>query len=995
MSALGCVLALLSFASGGCRDEMPTGGALPSDHPVFQSILSSDSVCARLTFTITSSTAVTTTFPSRTTCISGLVVIKGPNATWAQNPNRRLQLFVRVLNKGTEAIQLPVRLYLPSTGTTVTAPSGTPSSKVVAVTPDSSEAGGGRIWFIGGSGVLAVNDSTRLDTLAFNVQSPATAATFQFLASAATFSGAPGGWPKVRDSFPTLDTSRTIVMTGDTARYYRTEALVRFANGTNDAAKQAILTGVGATVIAATPAGGIFIRFPDPGNSLTAYRAFLDGLASKSGVTAVSPILRSGARPMSFARFPSDGSGQTRSDWVGASTSTWALRAIRAPLAWGCENGLYSTAVVRTGILEYKHEPTHPEFQASSPVLWQPNDVALQHASVLPSSTFQSDTNVTHATATTGLLAAAGDNGSGIAGLIWRTNLRQYALKSSGNRLLDLTSGMYILAGALLTDSLNVLSLSTDEGFRPGPTQAERVRMIEDVASELRNLLSQSPKLLIVVATGNEKFNGTATAYTAVDTAGVVRSALLKLRGEPAYQNRIVVVAGSKQNNQYWNQWPPNTSQGSNYFTNLTDLVAPAQDIPVLVRWTGGAVPITTSAGTSLSAPMVAGVAAMLYQMDPTLTPEQVKDYLVRGAKEKRPDPTTGVLTSPTAVSGAPGTVYQLDAYGSLALLSKERPSTPICGEDVAFEYSPDFLSGRVIVRRAIAETIPVVSTPARSPISVAPGGRLFAVGYWNVDLQTNQTTEYQLQSTGWTQGQTLSPMFARLYLEKDTLDWPSQLGSATLRGSQWGPGGTSVDFPALVSKPLVDWWVQVSPDAKYAIYRSSGNPPPGCGGNELQVWLVALPAGPAQSLEGPSCAGSSGLDRDAAWDPTGKHFVTAQSEATAIYRSWTIGASGVTADGALVPITGRELSTPFVQHFTDPTGVTAAWVEVDAAGTCYLATRRAGAAFASASQAANPMCSLPVRTLRSGDEYPLAGSADTATKGRLLRSRGLIGVGQ
>ena len=66
--------------------------------------------------------------------------------------------------------------------------------------------------------------------------------------------------------------------------------------------------------------------------------------------------------------------------------------------------------------------------------------------------------------------------------------------------------------------------------------------------------------------------------------------------------------------------------------------------------------------------------------MDPTLTNAELKDYIVRGASMPREDPETGDLL-PAPNPGAPdANVRQLDAYGSLKLLSYERPGTPICG---------------------------------------------------------------------------------------------------------------------------------------------------------------------------------------------------------------------------------------------------------------------------------------------------------------------------
>lgn len=160
--------------------------------------------------------------------------------------------------------------------------------------------------------------------------------------------------------------------------------------------------------------------------------------------------------------------------------------------------------------------------------------------------------------------------------------------------------------------------------------------------------------------------------------AGVLKSALLVLRESPAYSQRIVIVAGTQSpGNILWDVDPADPSGGSNLFTGSTDLAAPALNVATDdSAKAGGVVDVVYGDGTSMAAPMVAGLAGLILSIDPTLSPAQVKDYLVRGAQAPRQDSLTGGSTAPSPVSGAPG-VYQMDMYGTLALLAKEHPGTP------------------------------------------------------------------------------------------------------------------------------------------------------------------------------------------------------------------------------------------------------------------------------------------------------------------------------
>ena len=256
------IIAICALSALSCTDEEFTAphGVQPTVSA--NTLITSDTLCARTQFTITSATAVTTTFPNRTTCTTKLVLIRGVAAQWQQSPSRRLRLFVRLLNKSGQTLQLPVRLYLPSTGTTVIAPAGTPASKVVAVTPDSSEVGGGRIWFIGGTGTLAANDSTVQDTVQFNVMSPVTQARFQFTATANTASTG-GPVPALPpDSVPTAvwqALHAPMNLEGPSQQYPaaipRTLILVTFKENTSLVSKQAAIDAISGQVVGGNPIG--------------------------------------------------------------------------------------------------------------------------------------------------------------------------------------------------------------------------------------------------------------------------------------------------------------------------------------------------------------------------------------------------------------------------------------------------------------------------------------------------------------------------------------------------------------------------------------------------------------------------------------------------------------------------------------------------------------------------------------------------------------------
>lgn len=141
--------------------------------------------------------------------------------------------------------------------------------------------------------------------------------------------------------------------------------------------------------------------------------------------------------------------------------------------------------------------------------------------------------------------------------------------------------------------------------------------------------------------------------------------AFAKLAIDPLYRDKILFVTGT---DEYGQKEP-----GSNSFTGA-NLVAAPENVLTLTGSSG----VAPGHGTSFSAPFVAGLASLLWTMDPSLTGPEVTSFILRGAVQSRRDPQTGDLQVPNDI-GLPG-VYQLDAYGSLTLLARERTGVPLCG---------------------------------------------------------------------------------------------------------------------------------------------------------------------------------------------------------------------------------------------------------------------------------------------------------------------------
>jgi subtilisin family serine protease/uncharacterized membrane protein len=192
-----------------------------------------------------------------------------------------------------------------------------------------------------------------------------------------------------------------------------------------------------------------------------------------------------------------------------------------------------------------------------------------------------------HGTHCAGTIAAVGDNAIGVTGVAWRA--RVMALKflsgSGSGKLSDA-----IAAIAYAAD--NGAQVSNNSWGGGGFSQALR-DTIADAAEK---------GMLFVAAAGNDARNNDIEA---VYPAGYDAP-------------NVLSVAATSRNDVL--------ASFSNYGAQSVDLAAPGQSILSTVRNNTYAL----FSGTSMASPHVAGAAAMVLAKNPLLSPEQVKDVLMR-----------------------------------------------------------------------------------------------------------------------------------------------------------------------------------------------------------------------------------------------------------------------------------------------------------------------------------------------------------------------------
>lgn len=248
-----------------------------------------------------------------------------------------------------------------------------------------------------------------------------------------------------------------------------------------------------------------------------------------------------------------------------------------------------------------------------------------------------------HGTGVAGVIAAQSNNSAGIAGVCWNCLILPVQVAETDSK------GNWVTTTGTLASGIDWAWQNGADVLNNSWTMNAPSDSVQLAIRNARLLGRGRRGSTIVFASGNE--NSSAVSF-------------------PGSLNSYVIAVGASN----WcdqRKTPANTpcnnglnsgTWGSNYGSAL-DLVAPGEAIYTTCngsQCTSGA--YTFLSGTSLSAPLVAGAAALLYALDSSLTPDEVQAALQNGAQDMGP-------AGPDLETG----YGRLDAYRALASLSNLR----------------------------------------------------------------------------------------------------------------------------------------------------------------------------------------------------------------------------------------------------------------------------------------------------------------------------------
>jgi serine protease len=352
----------------------------------------------------------------------------------------------------------------------------------------------------------------------------------------------------------------------------------------------------------------------------------------------------------------------------------WHYPAIHLPAAWDVTTGSSAivVAVVDTGILHDAGDPsrTHPDLSgrvlAGYDFVSDPGTAG--DGDGRDPDPYDVDDAVDgagyHGTHVAGTIGAATNDGYGGAGVDWHARLLPVrALGIGGGTLADIVDGTLWAAGFAVAgvpanaDPAHVINLSLGGPIPCGPLEQEAFDLIAS---------SSVHDAVVVVAAGNEN----------VDAWG----------STPASCGNVITVGATDALGA--------RAPYSNFGTRI-DVMAPGGDVEAFetddaypdgvlsaVRTTGPSATFTHAffQGTSMAAPHVAGVVALMKALDPDLTPSEARGLLVLTAAPL----TVGACGTGTAGDCGAGLIHAGDA---LSALVGDVP--PPLGGELAFAPDP------------------------------------------------------------------------------------------------------------------------------------------------------------------------------------------------------------------------------------------------------------------------------------------------------------------
>ena len=303
-------------------------------------------------------------------------------------------------------------------------------------------------------------------------------------------------------------------------------------------------------------------------------------------------------------------------DWDTApSGANWGIEAIEARKAWHYSKYMND---IHVGILDVGFDTNHEDLTFKETPLFNEED--------------------DHGTHVAGIIGATYNNGKGITGISPnKVNLfgavpdtwsmyeacLVYAIYGAKSKVVNISLGSPLVEFAAYMGNQNAIN--------------ELDKYADLITKKLNKLINMGCEFIICTSAGNQgKFNPLGNGYTyskdssayygyKTDNMGWLcgikgSNGIFSVINDPVVKDRIITVGalGIKENGEY--EIAPYSQIGTN-----VEIMAPGSDIQSTVCNNS----YDYMSGTSMAAPHVAGVASMVFSINPDLTGKKVKEILL------------------------------------------------------------------------------------------------------------------------------------------------------------------------------------------------------------------------------------------------------------------------------------------------------------------------------------------------------------------------------
>ena len=259
----------------------------------------------------------------------------------------------------------------------------------------------------------------------------------------------------------------------------------------------------------------------------------------------------------------------------------WYIDTINLPEAWDVKTGSSS---IQVGIIDSGIDASHPD-------LVHRVNTALSRSFVSHYSSATSNIVDDHGTHVAGIIGAETDNDNGIAGVCWNVELIALRVDNLPDEYGDSTLNVLAVIQAIeYAQNIGIDILNYSGGGYNNTVE------VQSRAIKIQNFDG-----VFVCSAGNDNNNNDTTNFY------------------PASHrfDNLISVGASNRDDRKWND--------SNYGKTTVDIFAPGEDIRSTVSNNG----YDVWDGTSMAAPVVAGVAALMLSSHPELSAIEVKAIIL------------------------------------------------------------------------------------------------------------------------------------------------------------------------------------------------------------------------------------------------------------------------------------------------------------------------------------------------------------------------------